>query len=124
MSWSSSRRSVYTAQRDSRAAFTSNDGFSVVAPMRTIAPLSTKGRKASCCARLKRWISSTNRSVRWPVARRYCPAALMISLISLMPARTALNWMSCERVSRATRRARVVFPDPGGPQRIIDGTAS
>jgi hypothetical protein len=41
-------------RRESSAAFTSNDGFSVVAPMRTMSPASTRGRKASCCALLKR----------------------------------------------------------------------
>ena len=43
-----------TLQRDRRALFTSKDGFSVVAPMRMIAPFSTKGRNASCWALLKR----------------------------------------------------------------------
>jgi hypothetical protein len=32
----------------------SNEGFSVVAPIRTMVPASTNGRKASCCALLKR----------------------------------------------------------------------
>ena len=41
MSRSLSAGSVWTVQRDSRAAFTSNDGFSVVAPMSVMAPLST-----------------------------------------------------------------------------------
>ena len=37
-----------TRQRDSKALLTSNDGFSVVAPINTIDPFSTKGKKASC----------------------------------------------------------------------------
>ena len=45
------------------AELISKEGFSVVAPMRMMLPFSTKGRKASCCALLKRWISSTNRMV-------------------------------------------------------------
>jgi SpoVK/Ycf46/Vps4 family AAA+-type ATPase len=57
-------------ERDSNAALTSNEGFSVVAPTSTMVPSSTTGRKESCCARLKRWISSTNRSVPLPVSRR------------------------------------------------------
>jgi hypothetical protein len=36
------------------AAAREEDGFSVVAPMRRMEPRSTQGRKASCCARLKR----------------------------------------------------------------------
>ena len=35
-------------ERESSAALTSNDGFSVVAPTRTIVPASTCGRNASC----------------------------------------------------------------------------
>ena len=46
--------STNTFDRESSAEFTSNDGFSVVAPMSTMSPASTWGRKASCCARLKR----------------------------------------------------------------------
>ena len=45
----------------------SKDGFSVVAPTRTMVPSSISGRKASCCARLKRWISSTKSSVPRPL---------------------------------------------------------
>jgi len=37
-----------TLERDSKAELTSKDGFSVVAPIRTISPFSTWGRKASC----------------------------------------------------------------------------
>ena len=46
----------------------SNDGFSVVAPTRVTTPCSTNGRKPSCWARLKRWISSTKSSVAWPAS--------------------------------------------------------
>ena len=63
---SSSRRSTSTWQRDSSAPFSAKDGFSVVAPTRVTVPSSTTGRKPSCCARLKRWISSTNSSVPCP----------------------------------------------------------
>ena len=52
--------------RDNSAELTSNDGFSVVAPMKVMRPCSTKGRKASCCALLKRWTSSTKRIVVAP----------------------------------------------------------
>ena len=55
-----------TRARDSSGAFSSNDGFSVVAPTSTMVPSSITGRKLSCWARLKRWISSTNSSVPLP----------------------------------------------------------
>ena len=67
MPGASSGCSTNTFERDSSAAFTSNDGFSVVAPMSTMSPASTRGRKASCCALLKRWISSTKTIVRRPL---------------------------------------------------------
>jgi hypothetical protein len=41
-----------------------NDGFSVVAPIMVTVPCSTWGKNASCCALLKRWISSMKRIVR------------------------------------------------------------
>ena len=55
-----------TLHRDKRAPLISKDGFSVVAPIRIILPFSTKGKKASCCALLKRCISSTNKIVLSP----------------------------------------------------------
>ena len=65
----SAARGSATRQRESKAALTSNDGFSVVAPISVIVPSSTLGSSASCCALLKRWISSMNRTVR-PLRRR------------------------------------------------------
>ena len=46
--------STNTLHRESKALFTSKEGFSVVAPMSTMLPFSTKGKKASCWALLKR----------------------------------------------------------------------
>ncbi len=66
----SSARKVSTRARDSSAALSSKDGFSVVAPISVTVPSSITGRKLSCWARLKRWISSTNSSVPCPVRRR------------------------------------------------------
>ena len=109
-----------TFDRESSAAFTSNEGFSVVAPIRTMSPASTRGRNASCCALLKRWISSTKTIVRRPDERRRTCAAAMTSLISLMPASTALKATNCALVMSAMTRASVVLPVPGGPQRMID----
>src|SRR5712664_3126622 len=57
--------------------------------------------------------------VRWP-ERDLCSATAMTSLISLMPARTALKETNSELVRRAMRRARVVFPQPGGPQKSME----
>ena len=120
----SSGRSTNTLDRDSSAAFTSNDGFSVVAPTRTMSPASTRGRKASCCALLKRWISSMKRMVRRPSRRRAASASAITALMSLMPASTALKATKCACVVAASMRARVVLPVPGGPQRMIDCSAS
>src|ERR1022692_488462 len=118
-----SARSAYTRERDSSAAITSNDGFSVVAPIRTISPRSTYGRNASCCALLKRWISSMKTIVRRPERRRRS-ASTITALISLMPLSTALNGMNSERLSRAISRARLVLPTPGGPHRITELNSS
>ena len=106
-------------QRDSSAALISKDGFSVVAPMRMMLPFSTNGRNASCCALLKRWISSTNSSVLSPIARAFS-ARCMTSLISLIPLVTALKSTKFACVLPAIRRASVVLPTPGGPQKIMD----
>ena len=48
----------------------------------------------------------------------------MTSLISLMPVNTALNDTNSECVIRAMSRASVVFPQPGGPHRIIEPISS
>ena len=95
--------STNTLQRDNNAPFTSNDGFSVVAPMSVMAPFSTKGRKASCWALLKRWISSMNTMVRCPV-RLVASARFMASRISLMPLVTAEKSMKAAFVCRAMTR--------------------
>ncbi len=87
-----------TLQRDNRAPFNSKDGFSVVAPIRTISPVSMKGRKTSCWARLKRWISSRKRIVRCFVRARRCRASSRTSRISLTPVATAEYETKCEEV--------------------------
>ena len=112
-----------TLQRDKSAAFTSKEGFSVVAPIKTMLPFSTNGRKASCCALLKRWISSTNSSVRSPRMALWS-ASFITSRISLMPLVTALKLMKFAFVRPAMMRASVVLPTPGGPQKIIELTRS
>ena len=95
----------------------------MVAPISTMLPFSTKGRKASCWALLNRWISSTKRMVRSP-RRWFCSAWAITPLISLMPLVTALKLMKLDFVLPAMIRARVVFPTPGGPQKIMEETRS
>ena len=112
-----------TLQRDKSAAFTSNEGFSVVAPISTMLPFSTNGKNASCCALLKRWISSINSSVRSPM-RWFCSASLITLRISLMPLVTALKLMKFAFVRAAMICASVVLPTPGGPQKIMEDTRS
>src|SRR6202795_225500 len=46
--------------------------------------------------------------------------AAMTSLISFMPESTALKEMKSDLVSRAIKRARVVLPQPGGPQKSME----
>ncbi len=89
------RSSTYTRQRERSAAITSKDGFSVVAPIRVTVPRSTCGRNASCWALLKRWISSTNRIVRWPRSARRSSASPTRPRTSLMPVSTAENGEKC-----------------------------
>ena len=112
--------STKTFDRDSSAAFTSKEGFSVVAPTRTMSPASTRGRKASCCALLNRWISSTNRIVRRPRRRRACSASVITALMSLMPDSTALKAMKCALVIARSAGPASSCRCPGGPQRTID----
>ena len=115
--------STNTLHRDSNAPLTSNDGFSVVAPIKMMLPFSTNGKNASCCALLNRWISSTNTIVFRPHAFS-SSACRITSLISLMPLVTAENVMNRACVVFATTFASVVFPTPGGPQNTMLGTVS
>ena len=113
ISSSESGSSSITAQRESRAALTSKYGFSVVAPISVISPLSTAGRSASCCALLKRWISSRNRIVRRAVRCRggHAPAAARRGRRRREPKRptsprTRLPWTRrrCARALSSRRR--------------------
>src|SRR5690606_4474458 len=87
--------------------------------MKTNSPLSTCGRKASCWLLLKRWTSSTTRIVPRPCAcaTRADSTASRISLTPPRTAETARNWASNPS---AIRRASVVLPTPGGPQKIME----
>ena len=87
----------------------------MVAPTSTMVPSSITGRNRSCCARLKRWISSTNSSVPCPVSRR-ARAASNTFLRSATPEKIAEICSKCSSVASASSRATVVLPVPGGPQ--------
>ena len=110
--------------RESSGALSANDGFSVVAPINVTVPSSTWGKNASCCALLKRCISSTNKIVRpAPIARR-SRACSTITRTSATPPSTALKATNVARVDAAITCASVVFPAPGGPQRMTLGRRS
>ena len=116
---SPSGRRRYTRARDSSAEFSSKAGFSVVAPIRVSVPSSTKGRKASCCALLKRCTSSTN-STHWRPAARSARPAATASRMALTPSITADRDSMRLCAAAHSRRARVVLPTPGGPHRIME----
>src|SRR6266550_4414285 len=107
-------------QRERSAELTSKYGFSVVAPTSVMSPSSTAGSSASCWALLKRWISSRKKIVCCPVARRRSSARLMSSRTSERPTSTADSSSNAAEAFDASIRASVVFPDPGGPYRIIE----
>src|SRR5581483_3390814 len=95
---SESGSNTNTRQRESSGAVSSNEGFSVVAPISVITPFSTQGRKASCWARLKRWISSQKRIVPRPSYLSRSSAARMISRTRPTPSVTAENGSKCRSV--------------------------
>ena len=109
-----------TVEREIKGEFTSKNGFSVVAPTRMTVPSSTPGRRASCCALLKRWISSRKRMVRPLPSPSRWSARARTSRTSLTPADVADMRSRVPCTSFATRFASVVLPVPGGPHRIID----
>ena len=105
--------STSTRVRESSGAFTSNDGFSVVAPIEhRPCRASTCGRNASCCALLKRWISSTNSTVGLPPCARARPrASATISRSSFTPAQHRRERDEVRApLASARSRASVVLP--------------
>ena len=110
---------TYTAARDKSAELTSNEGFSVVAPIKVNKPDSTWGKKASCWLLLKRCTSSTNTIVRCGSRpSRAVTAKSTASRISLTPPSTALIDKNCASNASAIKRAIVVLPTPGGPHKM------
>jgi hypothetical protein len=101
-----------------------NDGFSVVAPMRVIVPFSTSASRASCCAFDQRCNSSTNRIVPALRSRAAFAARLSSSRSSATPLLAAESVRKRRRVEPATQLAKLVFPQPGGPHKMSDGSWS
>ena len=97
------------------AELTSKYGFSVVAPMSVTRPSSTAGSSASCCALLKRWISSRKNVVA--VARGLTTVLRALEhRADLRAARLdGAELLEGRAGGRAATRASVVFPLPGGP---------
>ncbi len=118
-SCSLSGSSLSTRDLDRSGEITWNDGFSVVAPISTMSPDSTAFRMESCCALLKRWISSRKSSVFTPLARFASPAWITF-LTSATPDETALRKWASMPNRPAMILARVVLPVPGAPQRIME----
>ena len=121
---SESATSSITVQRESSAELTSKYGFSVVAPISVTSPSSTACSTESCCALLKRWISSMKRIVRCPFPPRRSRARAMTARTSSTRAETAESSSKTAPVRSATILAIVVLPVPGGPKRIVDGGRS
>ena len=91
----------------------------MVAPMSETMPSSMAGSRASCCALLKRWISSMNRTVRAAPRVRASRAPWMAARTSAVPELTAESWTRRAPVWPAMSRASVVLPHPGGPKKIM-----
>ena len=83
--------------------------------MSVTTPSSTACRTASCCALLKRWISSMKRMVRAAERARASRAPLIAARTSAVPEDTADSCASRAPVSAAMTRASVVLPQPGRP---------
>src|SRR3954452_24670849 len=101
-------------QRDRSAEFTSKYGFSVVAPTRITVPSSTAGSSVSCCALLKRWISSRKKIVRSPLVSRRCWARSSTARTSARPAVTAVGSPDGGRLLEGGARVHVQQPGERG----------
>ncbi len=86
-----------------------------MAPISVSNPSSTAGSNASCCALLKRWISSRKSTVGRPLPSRRSLARSITARISARPAFTADSSSNAPSAPAAAIRASVVFPAPGGP---------
>src|SRR5699024_8648153 len=108
------------SERESNGEITEIEGFSVVAATSTTQRFSTPGSRASCCALLKRWISSRNKMVVRPYRSRLSSAWSMTRLTSFTPAEIADSSTNFRLGACEMKWASVVFPVPGGPYNMID----
>jgi len=112
------RISTRTRLRESKALVTSNDGFSVVAPIRVTVPFSTAGSSASLLRFVEamNFIDEQNRAATaLTIEARFRNRGSQI-FDAGKNRRRAMNRAS---VFFATAAAKVVLPVPGGPHRII-----
>ena len=109
-----------SSERLSSGEITENDGFSVVAATSVTHPCSTPGSSASCCAFVKRWISSRKSTVRSPMKSRARSASSITARTSFTPAEIADSCTKRRPPEFARACAIVVLPVPGGPQRITE----
>lgn len=116
--------SLITVHLEITALLTEKLGFSVVAPIRVIAPDSDSASRASCWALFHLWISSMKSVVRLPVRRSVLRARTSSTVSSSFPVLAALRERNDVFVVSLTTRAKLVFPHPGGPQRRRDGSRS
>ena len=102
-------------ERETSGELMKKKGLWVVAPMSRTIPASTSGNNTSCCALLKRWISSMNRMVDWPLFAKRLAAPESTRRISATFDSTPLNRSNLFFVWRAMIWASDVLPVPGGP---------
>ena len=106
--------------KETDTGFTANEGFSVVAPTRTTKPFSTSGRRISCCVLSKRWISSRKKMVGRDRRRNSFSARTATAFTSDTLVVQQESDTKGQRVRREMIVATVVFPHPGGPQRMTE----
>ncbi len=111
---------TYVRDLERRALITVKLGFSVVAPMRVIIHFSTHGRSTSCCDLLHLWISSRKRIVCRHSWKFLCAFVIILTTSSFLE-RTPERWKNSASRELDITRARLVFPHPGGHQKIIEG---
>jgi len=101
-----------------RALLTAKKGFSVVAPIKVIVPFSIEGNRASCWIDVNLWTSSINKIVFLFEFINLSFALAISFLNSLTLDNTAFNLINFDRVLKEIISIRVVFPTPGGPEKI------
>ena len=123
INWSSSSSdsdfSTYTAARDSSAPFTSNEGFSVVAPMKVNSPLRhTAGTHPAGLVEAMHFVDEQDGAAAGIGAHDLRALDRLADV--LHAGSTADSAMNSASKASAISRASVVLPTPGGPHRIIE----